>query len=148
MRGMDYLFDRPGCDLPPAVVKISRGHYRKPTREHRQGWTPRKRDGRRGAADKTGQATRLRMREQIIKRYGPVCHICLANGITDHRAVIDLTLVWPDPRCFTRDHVVPVSMGGPDTIENMAPAHNKCNRDRGNGPIVMADLLGESEEAA
>jgi hypothetical protein len=96
---------------------------------------PRNND-RRSSMDKTGQATRARQRELIIRIYGPVCHICWANGITDHRAVIDLELPWPDPRCFTRDHLIPRSRGGSGTIENLRPAHHECNRDRGNGPVV------------
>ncbi|WP_083785876.1 HNH endonuclease signature motif containing protein [Nakamurella multipartita] len=32
------------------------------------------------------------------------------------------------------DHSIPTSLGGTDTIENYRPAHNSCNRQRGNLP--------------
>lgn len=140
MRGMEFLIDRPRCEFPDFTKIILRGRHA--VREHKNGWTPRKPDGRRGASDKTGQGTRLAQRRAILKRYGNICHICLARGITDHRAVIDLSLKWPHPRCFTRDHVIPHSKGGTDNIENLFPAHHICNRERGNGPIVAE----ESEE--
>jgi 5-methylcytosine-specific restriction endonuclease McrA len=134
MRGMQYLTDQPRCEFPtlvPMTVRIRRGIHK--------GWTPRKlrNNDRRSSMDKTGQATRARQQELLIATWGPVCHICWANGITDHRAIIDLELSWPDPRCFTRDHVIPRSQGGLGTIENLRPAHHQCNRDRGDGPIVF-----------
>lgn len=137
MRGMEYLTDRPRCELPE-VVRINRWH-RPPARDRSQGRAePRRRSNdRRSSMDKTGQATRLAQRVQILAVYGNICHICVANGITDHRATIDLLLPWPDVRCFTRDHVIPRSKGGSDEIWNLRPAHHECNRDRGNGPVVL-----------
>lgn len=131
MRGLEYLTDRPRCEFPmpiPMGTRIGRSYgnrVRKP-----------RNNNRRSSMDKTGQATRQRQRDLIIKTWGPVCHICWANGITDHRAVIDLALPWPDPRCFTRDHVIPRSRGGEASIENLRPAHHQCNRDRGDGPVI------------
>ncbi len=137
MRGMEYLVDRPRCELPE-VVRINRWH-KVPTFKQATGKAfPRRSNDRRSSMDKTGQATRARQREKILEIYGPACHICLANGVTDHRAVIDLTLPWPDPRCFTRDHFVPRSKGGTDDIWNLRPAHHECNRDRGDGPVERA----------
>jgi 5-methylcytosine-specific restriction endonuclease McrA len=136
MKGMEYLMDRPACEYPE-LVKMYR-HSRHATREHHQGRTKAKRDNnRRSSSDKTGQATRQRQRDLILKRWGPVCHICWDRGITDNRAVIDLSLPWPDSRCFTRDHVIPRSKGGTDSLDNLKPAHHQCNRDRGNGPVIF-----------
>lgn len=130
MRGLEYLTDRPMCQFPTLVPT--------PRRQGRER-SERKRDNnRRSSMDKTGQATRRRHRDLILKTWGRVCHICWAAGITDQRAVIDLELLWPDPRCFTRDHVVPRSLGGSDEIENLRPAHHQCNRNRGNAPLAVA----------
>lgn len=141
MRGMLYLTDRPHCEWPE-LVKIPRFN-RKPVSEHKMGWTPKKarNNDRRSSSDKTGQATRARQRAAILKRWGPVCHICWDRGITDNRAVIDLSLAWPHPQSFTRDHVIPRSVKGIpreilDDVDNLKPAHHQCNRDHGNGPIV------------
>lgn len=39
------------------------------------------------------------------------------------------------PMSFTADHVVPRSLGGPDTLGNLRPAHRACNSRKGNRPI-------------
>lgn len=132
MRGLEYLTDRPMCQFPtlvpiPRRQGVGRGRERKP-----------RNNDRRSSMDKTGQATRRRQRDLIIKTWGRVCHICWAKGITDQRAVIDLELAWPDPRCFTRDHMVPRSLGGSDDISNLRAAHNECNRDRNNALLESA----------
>lgn len=145
MRGMRYLTDRPACDLWPSIVKINRWH--KPERREIAARKPRAKrsNDRRSSMDKTGQHTRLKQRELIIRYYGALCHICLANGITDHRAIIDLMLVWPHPSCFTRDHLIPRARGGSDDIGNLRAAHHQCNRDRGDGPVFPVKLTREAE---
>lgn len=65
---------------------------------------------------------------QVLSLYGDVCHICNEE--------IDLTA----PRnCKGQnwefglhiDHVVAIANGGPDTLDNVRPAHAKCNIDKG-----------------
>jgi 5-methylcytosine-specific restriction endonuclease McrA len=133
MRGMEYLIDRPGCEFPERVKIILR-----PTKEHHNGWTKPKARGRnndrRSSMDKTGQFTRARQRLELVTLHGAVCHLCLCT--------IDMDLRWPDPECFTRDHVIPRAHGGPDTIDNLRPAHHACNLRRGDGPVTY-----ESEAA-
>jgi hypothetical protein len=89
--------------------------------------------GPRGTEDKTGEATRARIRTKLLKRWGPYCHLCLLWGATKDAALIDLTLKFPDPLCFTRDHVKPRSLkGAVHAVVNQRPAHNRCNTFRGN----------------
>lgn len=89
--------------------------------------------GPRGTTDKTGQATRQRIREKLIKIHGAFCHLCLLWGLPPERAAIDLTIPFPDPLCFTRDHVKPRSLKGSlHSVQNQRPAHNRCNTFRGN----------------
>lgn len=54
---------------------------------------------------------------RLIRRDGPHCHYCgkLVTKVT-----------------WSRDHVVPQSLFGPDVLDNMVLAHQKCNGDRGN----------------
>jgi 5-methylcytosine-specific restriction endonuclease McrA len=40
---------------------------------------------------------------------------------------------------ITVDHIIPLALGGPDTIRNMQPAHSKCN-------VVKGDLLTFKKE--
>jgi DNA-nicking Smr family endonuclease len=62
--------------------------------------------------------------EQIIELYGNVCHIC--------KEEIDLAL----PRSTGKpgwekglhlEHVIPISKGGTDTVDNVKPSHAICN---------------------
>ena len=63
--------------------------------------------------------------QQILDLYGTDCHIC--------GEPIDLTA----PRAIGKgegwekglnlDHVIPLSKGGTDTIDNIKPSHGKCN---------------------
>lgn len=65
---------------------------------------------------------------RIIAADQPPCHIC-------HNP-IDYTLKHPDPHSFTIDHITPLDVTGPDgdTLDNIAAAHRKCNRDKSNRP--------------
>ena len=65
----------------------------------------------------------------VINTYGTDCHLC--GGPIDLNA----------PRragepgwemSLHLDHVVPISKGGHDTLENIRPAHGKCNVVKGN----------------
>lgn len=57
--------------------------------------------------------------EQVIDTYGSNCHIC--------KLPIDTTLPRTSKQGLTVDHVIPLSKGGKDEIENLRPAHWICN---------------------
>jgi len=67
-------------------------------------------------------------KEQVLQMYGTKCHICNIE--------IDLSA----PRLTGKDgwqnglhidHLVPISTGGADTLENVRPAHGLCNVKKG-----------------
>ena len=67
--------------------------------------------------------------QQVLEKYGTKCHICSEQ--------IDLTA----PRSTSHyrwkqslhiDHLIPISKGGEDTLENVRPAHGFCNIRKGN----------------
>lgn len=60
----------------------------------------------------------------LIERDGNVCHLCNLE--------IDLSLARNSRFGATIDHVVPVSKGGADTLDNMKLAHWICNIKKGN----------------
>lgn len=71
-----------------------------------------------------GNGVELYTLEQVLEEYGQVCYLCEQD--------IDLTL----PRKIGvagwefglhLDHVTPISKGGPDCLENVAPTHAICN---------------------
>jgi 5-methylcytosine-specific restriction endonuclease McrA len=74
--------------------------------------------------------TRDRLRARLA-RTKPNCHIC--------GKPIDYTLHWLDPGAYQADHIVPLSRGGANTIENLAASHRACNstkRARPYAPII------------
>ena len=68
-------------------------------------------------------ATRDRHRK-AIRFHRPPCGICLKP--------IDYSLPHLDPGEFVVDHVIPLSRGGLDVIENKQAAHRSCNASKSN----------------
>jgi 5-methylcytosine-specific restriction endonuclease McrA len=62
------------------------------------------------------------MRDQVADRDGWICAICGGAVEPVHRA--------PDPRTPSVDHIVPISLGGTDTLDNVRLVHLFCNMDR------------------
>lgn len=77
----------------------------------------RTKSGRRTARLRPGIPSRL------LGQYGGRCGIC--------RLPIDQALRWPHPLCLTLDHIHPLAAGGPDTEDNLWPAHRRCNEEKG-----------------
>lgn len=72
----------------------------------------------------TGRNTTRRDKHRnAIRRQAPPCGIC--------KLPIDYSLPYLDPYEFVVDHVIPLALGGPDTIENKQAAHRTCNRTKG-----------------
>jgi len=57
--------------------------------------------------------------DQVLREYGDKCHIC--------KETIDLELDRTSRMGLTVDHVIPLSKGGTDEIDNLRPAHWICN---------------------
>lgn len=57
--------------------------------------------------------------DNVLREYGDKCHIC--------NEVIDPTLPRTSRMGLTVDHLIPLSKGGSDDLENLRPAHWICN---------------------
>jgi len=82
----------------------------------------------RDRAKKNGGQYAYYTRKQIIDRDGSDCYLC--------QEPVDFTAphVIGQPGWETYphvEHVVPLALGGDDTLENVKIAHAKCNRDKG-----------------
>lgn len=65
----------------------------------------------------------------MLELYGTVCHLCESSiDMAAPRKVG--TPGWE--LGLHVDHVIPLSKGGPDTLENVRPAHGKCNLQKQN----------------
>lgn len=72
-------------------------------------------------------------RGDVYRRDGWRCHIC-------HR-MVSRTQAWPHPQSASIDHLVPISLGGLDTIENVACAHLSCNVRKSNRTLAEGEQL-------
>src|SRR5699024_2277322 len=61
--------------------------------------------------------------QDIIDRDGLTCSWCGDD--------IDLGIEYPNPMSKSIDHVLPISKGGPDTLENVQLLHLTCNIQKG-----------------
>ena len=56
----------------------------------------------------------LAITRAVLEAYGTTCHLCKRPGAT------------------SRDHLIPYSFGGTDDLNNLRPAHVRCNSKRSN----------------
>lgn len=63
---------------------------------------------------------------KLVARGRPPCHLCGEE--------IDWTASHLEPLSFTIDHIIPLAKGGPDVVDNLAPAHRRCNIRKADGP--------------
>lgn len=63
-------------------------------------------------------------RDYVFRRDNHKCQIC--------KEPLNMNLKWPHPGFATIDHIVPLSKGGPHTLDNVQAAHLRCNCKKGN----------------
>lgn len=63
-------------------------------------------------------------KQDVFDFYNWECIICEEN--------IDKGLEYPHKMSATLEHIVPLSLGGTHTWDNVAPAHLLCNQKKGN----------------
>jgi len=80
---------------------------------------------RRQRAIKAGVASEPYTSNQILEIYGAICHICNENINLEAPRSAAGGEGWE--LGLQLDHVVPLSKGGLDTLNNIKPSHAKCN---------------------
>ena len=140
--GYDYhirqALEEPCDDCREAM----RAHWRKKRQERgpeinrvRSDWRHRTPGGNRAntrRARKFGVKTEKYSYQQVLDAYGSDCHIC------DEPIDLDAPRGTGKPgweRALQVDHVIPLSKGGDDTLENVRPSHGQCNN-RKNAKIL------------
>lgn len=82
-------------------------------------------------ARKLENGTEVYTEKQVLELYGKLCHICESKiNLSAPRKVG--TKSWE--KGLHIDHIVPISKGGSDTLDNVRPAHALCN-------LKKSDLL-------
>lgn len=65
----------------------------------------------------------------VLATYGTICHLCGEEINLDAPRLSRDGAGWE--RGLHLDHVIPLSRGGPDLLENLRPAHALCNISKG-----------------
>ena len=65
--------------------------------------------------------------EEAIALYGTKCHICAKDIDLNSPRKIGAD-GWQES--LQLDHIIPISKGGPDILDNVRPAHARCNMTR------------------
>jgi 5-methylcytosine-specific restriction endonuclease McrA len=68
--------------------------------------------------------------QEVFDRYGTDCHICKTPIDFNAPRQASITNGWELSLHF--DHLIPLSKGGPDTLENIRPSHAVCNMKKRN----------------
>jgi predicted restriction endonuclease len=69
--------------------------------------------------------------KDVLETYGNKCHICgLEVDLTAPRSQAQNLEGWQ--KGLQIDHLIPLSKNGPDTLENVRPAHALCNLKKSN----------------
>jgi 5-methylcytosine-specific restriction endonuclease McrA len=85
---------------------------------------------RRRRAKKFLVETEKYTQEQIVELYGAVCHFCQKDIDLEAPRHPVMGGTWKDG--LQLDHLIPISKGGNDTIDNIRPIHVICNMKKGN----------------
>ena len=71
--------------------------------------------------------------QQVILKHGSNCHLC--GSVIDLNANRSVGSVnWE--LSLHIDHIIPISIGGSDTLDNVKPSHGLCNLRKGNKRVV------------
>ena len=72
--------------------------------------------------------------EQVLEVYGSNCHVCSEQIDLEAPRRTGNGEGWRQG--LHLDHVIPISKGGPDTLENVRPAHVMCNLTKGSKDLA------------
>lgn len=81
---------------------------------------PTRGNGRKRTSRLSGK-DKLRRKNSLLRRDGPLCHWCHAE--------------FTDELLATIDHLLPLKDGGSDRLENLVLACEPCNNGRANPPL-------------
>jgi 5-methylcytosine-specific restriction endonuclease McrA len=73
--------------------------------------------------------------QNVLDIYGVNCHIC--NMEIDLAAPRQAGKAEGWENGLHIDHLIPIKNGGEDSIENVRPAHAKCNLQKGSKPLQL-----------
>lgn len=130
-----YLKEYPCDPCKAAHAARQREYYAKNAHKERERFKRNKTDPDYYASHEAAKrAQRAKKREtntepytvvQVLELYGEYCHICKEAIDLEAPRAAYLGDLWQDS--LHLDHVVPLSKGGTDTLDNIRPSHAQCN---------------------
>jgi hypothetical protein len=82
--------------------------------------------------------------KDIIDKWGTICYLCQEEiDPNNRRSFNDRAPGWE--QSFNPDHVIPISAGGSDTLDNVRPTHAICNIKKGSS--IPEGLLTDEHRA-
>ena len=84
--------------------------------------------GRKIRAQRAAVPTERYSTQDVLDKWGTNCHLC-GKPIDLKAPRATHTAGWENG--LQLDHVIPISSGGPDILDNVKPSHGKCNIGKG-----------------
>jgi hypothetical protein len=78
--------------------------------------------------------------DDVLKAWGIMCHLCLEPVDLNAPRHVNSKESEGWQRGLHLDHVIPISQGGPDMLENVKPAHALCNIKRSREVVDLDNL--------
>jgi 5-methylcytosine-specific restriction endonuclease McrA len=78
------------------------------------------------------------MEQEVLDLYGTICYLCKEEIDLEAPRRVGWGAGWQRGLHF--DHVIPVSKGGADAIDNVRPAHAYCNLTKSNKPAPVEEV--------
>jgi 5-methylcytosine-specific restriction endonuclease McrA len=128
-RDAQNIYDRKRFYENPEIKRERNKKHRNPEKR-RSAW--RKRN-----ALINGNKVERYSEKDVLNLYGTSCYLCSEeiNLSASRRSGIGKDWEFG----LNIDHVIPISFGGPDTLENVRPTHVLCNIKKGNRNVDKTD---------
>jgi hypothetical protein len=93
---------------------------------------------RRREAKRKGNIVEKYLDSEVLKKYGTKCYICKTEINLNASRRSGIGNDWENG--LNIDHVIPISLGGSDTLKNVRPTHVICNLKKGSKVDKKEDI--------
>ena len=84
-----------------------------------------------------GNKVEIYSETDVLNLYGNICYLCNEKIDLNASRRSGIGTNWQNG--LNIDHVIPISLGGPDTLQNVRPTHVLCNIKKGKTNVDKTD---------